>query len=432
MSTEYVIPESLRDECIEKMMIARTSLIMTFPFFGILAATLIPVENNTWCRTLAVDGKHLFYNVEFIMGLQEESRRAEYTQQLKDKLPGITQEQINDALNGLSDNNLKAAICHEILHCAYNHFLRRGMRDPQKWNRAADFAINQIIVREKLGEIRKSWLFDAKYDGMTSEEIYTLLEDEENAGGSPGGTMSGKGGSTLDQHDIGDDMPDQTQEEFEENMEHFKDAMMNASMSGGVPHEIQLMLDQYAKPKIEWRAKLQRTLRSLIKNDLTYLSPSRRSWSSGFGSVGVYYGMPIIPGLKPDDEIDICVALDASGSISTEMLKDFLTEVIGIIREFKQFKLKLLTFNTQAYEIKDYVTGQEREILKYNVKGGGGTRFEAIWDYMKNENYKPKQLVVFTDGYPGNTWGDEKYCKTLFVVHSSPKIEAPFGETVHY
>ena len=158
---KYKVSEAYQKECEEKIIIARTAMIMNCPFFGILFSRLKLVPNNTWCRTLAVDGKHLFYNVEFIMGVEDPVRRKEYEDKLKTAIDDITQEQINDALNGLTDKNLIAAVCHEILHCAYNHFLRRGTRDPKKWNKAADYAINQIIKRDSdLGEIKKSWLFE--------------------------------------------------------------------------------------------------------------------------------------------------------------------------------------------------------------------------------------------------------------------------------
>jgi len=43
-------------------------------------------------------------------------------------------------------------------------------------------------------------------------------------------------------------------------------------------------------------------------------------------------------------------------------------------------------------------------------------------------------LIVFTDGYPWGSWGDENYCDTLWVIHSNhdKELEAPFGVTTHY
>lgn len=457
-----VAPEVLK-ECINRMILARTSLMLGNPFFGVLASRLRPVPNNTWCRTMAVDGRHLFYNVEFVMGLQDESKRAEYEKKLRDAIPDITNEQVASSMNGLSDQNLIAVICHEILHCAYDHFLRRGNRDPKAWNVAADYAINQILVREKIGQIQDTWLFDKKYDGKTAEEIYTIILEEaqqnqgqgdgegegdgEGDGQGQGGSGKGQGkfrgtfggGGTVDQHDIPEEGKAKDAEgnpidgdKRKEYMEDFKTAMMNAARAGNAPAEIQRMIKDFQEPKIDWRAKLARTLRSWMKSDASFMTPSRRSWSTGFGTSGSFYGSPIFPGLKPDEDIDIAIALDASGSISTEMLKDFIGEVLGITKQFKQFKIRIMTFDTAVYTVKDYKTGDEKKILEYPIHGGGGTDFQAVWEHMKQDDYKPKQLIMFTDGEPWNSWGDPDYCKTLFVIHSNPKKEAPFGETVHY
>lgn len=439
--------KALRAECYDRIIVSRTHLMMAHPFFGVLSAKLIPVENNAWCRTMAVDGKHLYYNLEFVMGIQNEENRAEYTAKLKAAIPDISDVQIDSALNGLTDMNLIAVMCHEILHCAYNHFLRRGYRSPDIFNRAADYAINQMLVREKIGKIGDNWLFDERFDGMTAEEIYNILEEEENKKPEGGQGQSGSGGSggTIDQHDPKDaDGKEMCPEERAEYMEDFKNSMMNAAnrvQAGDLPKEIARMVKLAMKPQIDWRSKIQRTLRSFIKSDASYTIPHRRSWSigaalGGVGSCGYddysFVGTPIFPGLKPDDDIDICVAIDSSGSMSDQMLGEMLTEVIGLTKQFKQFKIRVLTFDTNVYNAKEYRTGEENKLAEYPLCGGGGTDFTAVWEYMKNENYKPKQLIMFTDGMPWDSWGDPDYCKTLFVIHSNPECEAPFGETVHY
>lgn len=439
-NTKYEIPEEYKNECYERMVIARTAMVMTCPFFGVLVAQLKPVENNTWCQTLAVDGKHLYYNVEFIMGVKDPARKKERADKLRKVIPDITDEQINATFAGLSNDNLIAALCHEVLHCAYNHFLRKGSRNMKLWNKAADYAINQIIKRSKVGEIQDTWLYDARFENMTAEEIYNILLDEKGSGDTDKSS-----GGTLDQHQTSsgdtdnsddddgeheyddDDRPCYTQEELSEFMEAFKDAMISASMYDGAPPEIRAMVNDYKEPKIDWRSKINRTLRSLIKNDVSYMTLSRRSWVNGIG-----YGMPVYPGLKPDLDIDICVALDASGSITAKMLQDFLSEVYGITQQYSQFKIRILTFDTDVYEVRDYVNGQEQQILEYPIRGGGGTLFTAVWEHMKNDDYRPNQLIMFTDGEPFGSWGDPDYCDTLFIVHSNPKKESPFGVTVHY
>ena len=74
------------------------------------------------------------------------------------------------------------------------------------------------------------------------------------------------------------------------------------------------------------------------------------------------------------------------------------------------------------------------ELLDYQLGSGGGTEFECNWDYMKEQGIEPKKFVMFTDGWPFNSWGDEHYCDTIFLINNpyERNIEAPWGMTVQY
>ena len=75
------------------------------------------------------------------------------------------------------------------------------------------------------------------------------------------------------------------------------------------------------------------------------------------------------------------------------------------------------------------------EFMEYELAGGGGTDFDCVFDYMKENGITPKKHVMFTDGYPYGSWGDEHYCDTLFIVHGGygdRTPEAPFGITIPY
>jgi hypothetical protein len=51
---------------------------------------------------------------------------------------------------------------------------------------------------------------------------------------------------------------------------------------------------------------------------------------------------------------------------------------------------------------------------------------------MKEQGIEPKRFIMFTDGYPCGSWGDEDYCESLFIIHGNDSIIAPFGQTAHY
>jgi predicted metal-dependent peptidase len=121
-----------------------------------------------------------------------------------------------------------------------------------------------------------------------------------------------------------------------------------------------------------------------------------------------------------------------SGSISNKMARDFLSEIKGIMDQFKDFHIKLWCFDTDIYNVVDITADSIHEFESYEPKGGGGTDFDCNWQMMKDENLVPKKFIMFTDGYPFGSWGDPDYCDTLFVVHGSKDITAPFGITANY
>jgi predicted metal-dependent peptidase len=133
-----------------------------------------------------------------------------------------------------------------------------------------------------------------------------------------------------------------------------------------------------------------------------------------------------------EETIDVSISIDMSGSISNAQAKDFLSEVKGIMDEYVDFKLDIWCFDTQVYNYAQFTGDTADEIMSYEVKGGGGTDFDVNWQFMKDEDIHPKKFIMFTDGYPCGSWGDEDYCDTLFIIHGDETINAPFGQTAHY
>jgi predicted metal-dependent peptidase len=136
--------------------------------------------------------------------------------------------------------------------------------------------------------------------------------------------------------------------------------------------------------------------------------------------------------MQVEPMIDIAVALDASGSISGDMLKDFLGEIQGIMDSFPAYKIHVFTFDTEAYNPAQYNSDNLDSICDYEVSGGGGTDFTCIFDYLKREEIEPKRLVVFTDGYPFGSWGDENYTDTVWILHGTTTIVPPWGQHAYY
>jgi predicted metal-dependent peptidase len=94
--------------------------------------------------------------------------------------------------------------------------------------------------------------------------------------------------------------------------------------------------------------------------------------------------------------------------------------------------MHIACFDTKVYNMQVFTSDNLDEIDEYELKGGGGTDFDAVFDFLKEEGIEPKRLVMFTDGYPWDSWGDANYCDTVFIIHGDKNPNPPFGTWAVY
>jgi len=394
------------DSVIEKLTTARVGLLLKAPFFGNMATRMKLIEASDWCPTAATDGRNFFYNTDFV--------------------------------NKLSIKKLEFLFGHEICHAVFDHFGRVGSRDRQLSNIAQDFAVNQILVDERIGEkiTEVKICQDNKYRGMAWEEIYDELY--EKAEKIPMDQLLKQLGDVLDEHlkeqgagegdgdkDGKGGRPRISKEELERIRNEVKEAMIQSAAAAGAgktPAGIQRLIKDMTEPKINWRELVRQEIQSIVRNDYSFQRPNRKSWHSG----------AILPGMKEATTIDIAVGMDMSGSIGDDDAKIFLGEIKGILDQYEDFKVNIWCFDTEIYNHKEISQDNAYDLEEYAPQGGGGTMFEANWEFMKEQGIVPKKFIMFTDGYPCGSWGDEDYCDTIFIVRGNTGAEAPFGQTVIY
>ena len=401
------------EEAKEKLVTARVKMLFNQPFFGNIACRLQlkDVTDEGWCPTAATDGRHFFYNRNFV--------------------------------NSLNVQQNVFLVGHEIGHCIYEHFLRVGDRDKQYWNMAGDYKINGMLVREKIGEIidQVKICYDEKYnsDDWYTENVYEDLEankspikmtldvhlDIEGEGdGKSSASGDGKGGDG-DSKGKGK-KPTISKDDAKAISDELKNAVIQAAQSvgaGNVPAEIARMIGALTDPKMDWRALIRVSLESNMRNDYTFMTPNRKSQ---FNNV-------VLPAMAKEEMIDICIGMDASGSIGQNDCTDFLSEVQGIMDQFGSYRIRIWSFDTSVYAYDEFTHDDGRDITEYRIVGGGGTDFVCNWEFMKNNDITPDQFIMFTDGEPWRSWGDPDYCDTLFLIKNRyAKPEAPFGQSVYY
>lgn len=393
---------ALDREVREKLVTARVGMLLRASFFGNLATRLRLVNADEWCATAATDGRNFYYNTRFIKMLR--------------------------------NKEIEFLFGHEVLHCVYDHFGRRSDRDPQLWNIANDYCVNADLKKHRVGEFITSvpCLYDAKYEDMSSEEIYDkLYENAEKI------SIDDLINRMLDEHmdPNGNGQDDDGEgrgpkplsaEERAKIRDEIKEAMLSAAATadgaGNIPAGVRRIIQQLTEPKLNWRELIRMNLESTIKSDFTWMRASRRGWHCD----------AVMPGMKNDEMIDIVVFIDTSGSMSDTILRDCLGEVQGILDSFPSFRLHIASFDTEVYNPCDYDSDNLDTVSEYEVKGGGGTDFDAMYRYLRDNDIQPKRMIVFTDGYPYGSWGDEDYCDVTWVLHGTTSIVPPWGTYAYY
>jgi len=395
----------------ERLVSARIGLLLRHSFFGNLATRLKLVNADEWCATAATDGRTFYYNSRFIMMLKPKE--------------------------------VEFLVGHEVLHVVYDHMGRRGDRDPQIWNVADDYAVNADLKRHKVGQFITTvpCLYETKYDGKPAEEIYDdlmknvqkismedlidqLLDDHmDDEDGDDGD--DGEGGQDGEGNKKGKGRPKMSQEERDRLRQEVKQAIIQAAQSaeaGTLPKGVERLIKDATNPVMPWRELIQTNLTSAIRTDFSWMRPSRRGWHSD----------AIMPGMTPGEEIDVVVSIDMSGSISDKQAKAFLGEIGGMMNSFDGYKVHVFCFDTDTYNPKDFDNENMESIEEYEPMGGGGTDFDCIFTYLKENAIEPKRLIVFTDGYPCGSWGDPDYCDTTWIIHGDPNPNPPFGTFALY
>lgn len=405
----------------EKFVTARIAMLMKMPFFGNMATRLVLQEedNESWCKTAATDGRNIYFNTEFV--------------------------------TKLTDRQIVFLVGHELLHVVYEHCGKNGRGkgyDKQLANIAMDFVVNATCVQEKIGDpigkmIGKDDLFDGKagkikevgtlydkrYNDWSFEQVYEdLMNDprmqqkqesgEGGASGAPGGFDSHPDGSGED------GSPEISESDLASIRDEMREAVLSAAQAvgiGNVPGNIKRLIGELTEPKMDWREILTAQIESQVKSDYSYMKLGRRSFSSDI----------IFPSMKREPKVQATLALDMSGSIGPQEIKEFFSEVKGIVEQHSSYEIGVMCWDTQVYNYQVFTEDDGDKIMEYQPAGGGGTDLSCVFEFMKDQEIEPKQLVVFTDGEIYN-WGDPDYCDTLFIIKNYRKVTAPFGESVDY
>ncbi|MBW4511267.1 MAG: hypothetical protein KME64_32830 [Scytonematopsis contorta HA4267-MV1] len=411
-------------------------LQMKSPFFATLAlfARLIPSRQ---LATAATDGKDIYYNPDFLLSLSSKQQ---------------------DAL-----------ILHEVLHAALLHVPRRGVRDAELWNIAADISINGMIAQQSGFELPEGGLRDPKLEHLSVEEIYELLlMDRENTPqllnpdllDSPLNNVSNNG----DDKDLEQDSnPDSNKDYSEDNSDsklnssgsQEKKSQGNSSDSSSNQSQNQKdSLSQQKKAALEshWENAWQQavtishqvnpgTLPAGIEREMGIINSTQLDWKTFLWRYLVqtptdfknfdrrFIGRGLYLEALDGESVHVFVALDTSGSINNQHMAMFLSELQGIVNAYPHINCEVYYTDTQLYGPYELNSGNKLPV----PKGGGGTSFVPFFEKVATswDGSSSALCVYLTDGY-GNFPDETPELPVLWVVTPGglELHQFPFGEVV--
>jgi len=364
---------------------SRLRLSRLSPFFSTLALHT-PFHVSERVPTAATDGQAVYVN------------------------PAFFEKQTPEARDGL--------LLHEVLHAALLHLPRRGGRDPQAWNVAADIVVNGILVRNGFS-IPEGGLRDIGLERLSVEEVYDRVAKDgkkrraptesdllEGAPDDAPGAGEREGGRAKSQAHL--------EGQWRNALRAAADAN-EAAGQGQAPAGLEREVESVREPQLDWRSYLWRFL---TRTPVDFEEFDRR-----FVGQGLY--LETISG----QSVQVLVAVDTSASIQRQLLTQFLGEVTGILQAYPGLACDLFFADAALdgpYPLQGGLTIPA-------PKGGGGTDFRPFFTTAERDynDWPHKVAVYLTDGF-GSFPERAPDFPTLWVVTPGGKLldKFPFGETV--
>jgi predicted metal-dependent peptidase len=370
----------------EKIAKGLYDLMQKKPFFGYLCNHLDAKRDDKAVGTLGVDARgRLYFNEAYTCKL--------------------------------TPLELTGVLVHEVMHVALLHFVREGNRDYELCNLAEDAVINYIVLVNgfKLPSCEAEVDVAAKtctigeyviqgIDTKSWEDVYDELnQNRKKIGGGKG--KGGKGKSSNG------DLPGGFDVHIRTGMEEGKaksmgggnmpgnidpkdwakilaEAEVFAMARGDSPLGVGLEIGECRKSKLPWKAIVRKEISQSIPTNITYGKLNRT-----YLPLGMYF-----PGTL-GEKVSIIVSFDTSGSMSKEDRTVVVSELLGAARAFPAVSFHLVTHDADVHDDIIINTSNANKIRNIEIHGGGGSKMEPLYDYIKSKRaYNSTLLIAFTDG----------------------------------
>lgn len=290
----------------------------------------------------------------------------------------------------LTEQEWRFVLAHEYLHAALCHEQRLGTRDPELWNIACDYVINQWLRDMEAGSMPEGLLFDPELQGLSAESVYDLL------------AVNLRKYRRMAQHDILFGPPDwRGSKDFVDLDAWCRSAVQRgldyhqAHERGYLPSGLVEEIRALSQPPIPWDVKLARWFDERfepLEKRRTYARLSRRQSSS-----------PDIP--RPSFRYEEAahagrtfgVLLDTSGSMDRSLLAAALGAIASYSAARDVNRVRVVFCDAAPYD-QGYM--EAAEIAgSVRVRGRGGTVLQPGVELLEHAGDFPKEapLLIITD-----------------------------------
>lgn len=353
-------------EYMRRILLARMAVLSRNGFFGLLLMHMkFALDPNI--GTAATDGERVYFDPKF--------------------------------LDKISDRELVFIMMHEIMHVALRHTSRTGDRDDFLFNIACDIVVNSNILQAAGGD-RSSITLSQYGESMhltpkgdegshyTAEEVYEMFS-----------SLSASRRKQL-KHGFADDhsrwgtADDEALDALWKN--RIRDALEACRTRGGqtgrgtIPLGVERKIEELMHPRTDWRVLLNDFVQEEV-TDYSFLPPDRRFSDSPF----------LLPDFNETETTvkNILFMIDTSASMSKKEITQAYSEIKGAIDQFGGNLEGWLGFFDAAV-VPPIPFTDENEFRIIRPKGGGGTDFGVIFDYIRREMAEREiaSIIILTDG----------------------------------
>jgi predicted metal-dependent peptidase len=360
--------EALEKAKIDFMMLPDTVFYTTILFS-------LKQEWNNKVSTAGIDGTSLLINPDFFLTLNKKERVG--------------------------------LLAHEVMHVALNHITRKGKRDPKIYNMAGDYVINLLLKNYTLPN---GGLYDTKFTGMSTEQVYDYLIKHSN------------------------EIPDNVEFDIiypsKEDIKNIEEKIVNTVLKAvtqtqihtkgysNIPSDSLVILDKTINPKLPWNVILQNYMQQFNKENYSMSRPNRR-----------YAPEFYLPQLKGEALCNLTIFVDSSGSVLPKEFSYFISEIDMIKQYLKPGKITVIDFDTKIRNTQKIEYGFDINDLKFT--GRGGTSIEPVFKWINDNN--PDLVLIFTDGdFDMSNLLNDNLSPIIWLIHNNKYFKSPIGEIIHY